>query len=288
MKERFYSFAGVRFRVCGADEEMYEDDRMLSPFRTEGQEWDHCLNMRIVDELPGPEGQLLFADSGKQVFQDGDTLIRYVGSVEKSLNGAYMRVSRRGDLSQVLVDRKSIWHGLSPRLVLNAMEAEHQIVQHGGFLLHASYIRWKDRAILFTAPSGTGKSTQAELWCRLRGAELINGDRAAVRSGSWVQYTNVPTAWGVPFSGSSGVCENVTLPIAAIVHLSQAPTTSIARLTGLKAFRCLWEGCSVNVWDRQDVAVCTDTVMEVIGNVPVYHLACTPDESAVIALEQVL
>ncbi len=42
---------------------------------------------------------------------------------------------------------------------------------------HCSYILHQNRAILFAAPSGTGKSTQAALWEKYRGAEIIIGDR---------------------------------------------------------------------------------------------------------------
>lgn len=37
-----------------------------------------------------------------------------------------------------------------------------------GFQLHASVINWKDKGILFSAPSGTGKSTQADLWKNMK------------------------------------------------------------------------------------------------------------------------
>jgi hypothetical protein len=74
------------------------------------------------------------------------------------------------------------------------------------------------------------------------------------------------------------------LPIAAIVYLSQAPESRICRLTGTAAFRRLWEGCSINVWDPDDMERCTDAVSGTVASVPVYHLACTPDESAVLAL----
>ena len=77
----------------------------------------------------------------------------------------------------------------------------------------------------------------------------------------------------------------MTLPIAAIVALSQAPTTTICRIRGLQAFRLIWEGCTVNHWDRQDMSTCMDRVSNVVQRIPVYHLACTPDESAVSTLE---
>ena len=199
------------------------------------------------------------------------------------MKDAYMRIHRFEEDSWVQMKRSSIVDGVGAKLILAAMELEHQIVQHHGFLFHSSYIRYGDGAILFTAPSGTGKSTQADLWCRLRDAELINGDRSAV-----VMEEGKAMVHGVPYSGSSGVSHNVTLPLKAIVRLTQAPVTRIKRLTGLQAFRHVWEGCTINTWNRNDMSLCMETVMEVVQSVSVFHLACTPDESAVIALEKAL
>ena len=95
-------------------------------------------------------------------------------------------------------------------------------------------------------------------------------------------------AEGIPFSGSSQICENCSLPLKAIVYLSQAPETTICPLTGVRAFARIWEGVSVNIWDKEDVEQVSATVQQVLERVPVYHLACTPDESAVSALEQML
>ena len=47
---------------------------------------------------------------------------------------------------------------------------------------------------------------------------------------------------GIPLAGSSGVCQNAQMPLAAIVYLSQAKETTIAPLTGFRAFRSIWEG----------------------------------------------
>lgn len=281
--ERFYRFAGIVYRVSGKAEDLFEKDGVLAPFRAEGDTFDCGMEFEIVPSLPEPEGELVFSGGLRCVFRNGDKQLSYVGSVSNSLDGAYMQIRRKENHSQILVRRESVPFGLTSRLVLNAMEAEHRIIQKGGFLLHASFIRWKDRAILFTAPSGTGKSTQAELWRCLRDAEIMNGDRAAVT----LEADGV-TAWGIPYCGTSGICKNARLPVAAIVYLSQAPRTQIRRLGGLQAFQHVWEGCSVNVWDQDDVEKCIQTVMTALEQVPVYHLACTPDDTAVEALEKML
>ena len=55
---------------------------------------------------------------------------------------------------------------------------ETLLLKYDGLLLHSSFIRWRGEGILFSAPSGTGKSTQADLWVKYEDAEILNGDRA--------------------------------------------------------------------------------------------------------------
>lgn len=274
--ERCYEIAGVRLRVVAPDRWMSRDTGLLERFSVAGG-YDRTLEFVVTRKLSAPEGICVYQDGGRQVFRNGEEQIRYEGSVQQGLEGAYLRIHRKGNhsLAQVLED--AIPYGITSKLIQSAMEAEHLIVGSGGFLLHASIVEYKDRAILFTAPCGTGKSTQAGLWQRLRGARVVNGDRAAVRGG---------TVWSTPFCGSSGIAVNRNVPIVAIVYLSQAPQTTLERLSGSRAFRKVWEGCSVNLWDDEDMKQCSSSVMHTLGAVPVYHLACTPDESAVLALER--
>lgn len=87
---------------------------------------------------------------------------------------------------------------------------------------------------------------------------------------------------------NSGSCENVTSELAAIICLSQAQVTTSTRLTGLRAFRQVWEGCTLDQWDRSEVAACADLVLDTLRQVSVIHLACTPDETAINAVEQTI
>jgi len=279
--EQFCQLAGIVIRVTAPDGQLDCVDPSLLPFACPAGPWDHWLDFTIVEKVSPPEGELVYTEAAKRIYISGDTHLRYEGTVSNSPAQAYIRIARRGNHSRVEVVRHILAGVITAKLVLNAMEAEHLIVQNRGILIHAAYIQWKNGAILFTAPSGTGKSTQAELWCRFRGAKLINGDRAAVMTTSEDVH-----ACGIPFSGSSGVNKNVTLPLLAVVYLSQGKSNRIQRLSGVQAFRRIWEGCSINVWNRDDLDACTRTVTDIVTRVPVFALSCTPDESAVFCLEQ--
>ncbi len=282
--ERFFTIAGFTWRLILPKGASWSCSGNLAAFSTEGGPWDHTLECRFCSTLPPAEGELVYNSPEKQLFRSGEIRSQYRGVMAQGLDGAYMSLRRQGSHTQVFLKEQAFQGTVSQKAVLCALELEHQLAGRDGFILHASWVRWRDRAILFTAPSGTGKSTQAELWCRLRGAELMNGDRAAV----FAEADGVPQVRGIPFAGSSGVCRNEAMPLAAIVYLSQAPETTIAPLSGFRAFRSIWEGCSVAALEREDAQRCLQSAMTVLEQVPVYHLACTPDESAVLALERLL
>lgn len=277
------NLAGQILRISGADGEMFPEPGILAPYVCEAARVDRDIVCRIVDRLPEPAGVCLYHDASRWVYQSGDAVVSYMGAVERSVEDAYIRAEHRERTTDLQVLSSSLNGRIPAKTVINGLEAEHWITQNDGFLFHCSYISHEGGAILFTAPSGVGKSTQAELWRLHRGARIINGDRAVVRLGQ-----QGIEAWGVPFCGSSGISNRSCLPLRAVVCLSQAPKTTIRPLIGARAFRLLWEGCSVHTWNRSDVLRCSETVQRTVEQVPVFHLACTPDESAVLALEQAL
>lgn len=281
MEERFYRLAGLRFRVLGQKRWFTQENGILSEFVAPAGDYDVQCTLDVVEALSDPEGELCFQDPGSRVFRLSDGMLRYKGSVESTLDGAYIRILRRGNQSTVQLKKDAIPFGITSKVIISCLEAVHHLTAAGGFLLHASWIKVGEKAILFTGPSGVGKSTQAALWEQHREAMLVNGDRAAVfpvEGGAQVR--------GIPYCGSSGVTKNLTLPLAAVVCLSQAPQTSITRLTGIGAFRRLWGECCINIWNPEDIECCTQSVSDVVSRVPIFHLACTPDLSAVLALEQ--
>ncbi len=282
--EKYYSFAGVDILIEMPEENAYTEERVLAPFRQTKTSNPHRFSFRMVDEILPPAGVCVASGSDFCVYQEEKGYTRYVGTLQEAWGNAYMRVEHLGNNHKAQIKRTRYnSQTIGVKTVLNGIAAEHLIAQAHGFVFHASFIAHNGRGILFTAPSETGKSTQAELWKRLRSAEIVNGDRSAVRI-----VEEGAIACGIPFAGSSQICKNETLPLAAIVYLKQAPQTSIRRLRGGEAFRRIWEGCSINVWDRSDVECVSATVEQVVQQVPIFELSCTPDESAVIALEGVL
>lgn len=283
MMKRNYRFAGIEISVQLPAGIEYTDEYRLGNFSVETVENPQIYKVELVKELDSPEGVCIAKYPEFRVYEHEGKRIRYIGSVQNTIEGAYIRVESCGSKHLVQLQEEKFPEKIGAKTILNSLGFEHLVAEAGGFILHCSYIERNGKAILFTAPSETGKSTQADLWNQLRGAEIINGDRAAVRI-----VDGQILAEGIPFAGSSQYCENRSMPIEAIVYLGQAPTTSISKLHGYPAFSKIWEGVSVNSWDRKDVEMVSDAVQEVVKRIPIFHLTCTPDESAIIALEEAL
>ncbi|MBR4308038.1 MAG: hypothetical protein IKT58_00440 [Oscillospiraceae bacterium] len=158
----------------------------------------------------------------------------------------------------------------------------HVLLHGQRLVLHASYVAYQNAAILFTAPSGTGKSTQAELWRQYRGAEILNGDRAVVGLRGDRAY-----AFGFPMCGSSEYCENRSLPLTCIVSLRQGPENRIRRLIGREALKVILNGTYADPKHPGDFSRNIEVAISLLQT-PVFELSCRPDVGAVEALEQAL
>lgn len=159
----------------------------------------------------------------------------------------------------------------------------HQLLLRDACVLHASYVDIGGYAILFTGPSGVGKSTQAGLWAAHDGAEIINGDRALLRktNGQW-------TAFGFPSCGTSGICINRNLPVKAIVVLSQGKENRVEQLPASAKIRALVSATELYPWDSEEINLALNIAKNIISEVPVLKLCCRPDQEAVQTLKAYL
>lgn len=166
---------------------------------------------------------------------------------------------------------------------VSLLALERQMIQEGALLLHSAYICRNGKAILFSAPSETGKSTQAALWEKYRKTRTINGDRALL-----IPDADGWRAYGWPVCGSSEICWNEAYPIEAIVMLRQAKTNEIRLLKGTDLIPKLRPQITINTWNLEFYMKALDFMGQLIQKVPVYELGCDMSEGAVRCLEQVL
>lgn len=161
-------------------------------------------------------------------------------------------------------------------LFLELLSLEKILLPQDILVLHSSYIIYNNNAIVFTAPSGTGKSTQADLWKQYKGAEVINGDRSIMKL-----TDDAVQSYSLPFCGSSGINLNKTAPLAGIILIEQAPENSVQKCPPAQAIRKLYSECSINHWNPNSIESSFQIIEKIVERVPVYILKCTISEEAV-------
>ena len=243
---------------------------------------EYTYYIEVTDHLPQPEGKVLARRPDLLVFQSETGESRLIGV--KGTEGYYACYQEvASDKARVLLARDRI-QGLHIDPVFTSLLAlERRLIARDSLILHCAYMVYQGEAILFSAPSETGKTTQANLWEKYRGSRTVNGDRALLgkRKGRW-------TAQGWPVCGTSEVCQNEEFPIRAVVMLSQAKENQAQQLPPGRAFPLLYSQITVNKWNMKDHLHAIDLIQELAEGVPVFHLGCTISEKAVDCLEKAL
>lgn len=253
------------------------------PFRTEEKAPD--MTYRIVpcpaDAPPVPsetEMELVSRDVVNSLYLSKDgRLFKRIAMREGDPRAMWFEqlLSNRAEATIYLPDNWLDYQGLG-----NAFSFEKTLLQFQGLMLHCALIEHEGRGIAFSAPSQTGKSTQAGLWEKHRDARILNGDRAILRNIDGVMY-----AFGSPYAGSSNVFIDVKVPLSAIVMLEQAKENTIRDIPQSEGLGLFIEQSSLPYWHTELMEMGMETLETLITTVPMAMLSCLPDEGAVRCLE---
>lgn len=250
----------------------------LQPFLCQPHKTADCeIRVEICHRLPKPEG---IWHGPECYLRQQDKLQTFHCHAPHGAPFAVTCMDSKGNI-QIAVDPACADYFSGSSGIFNRIGLENLLLQHSGLLLHASLINYAQKGIVFAGPSGVGKSTQAQLWQTYLGAEILNGDRAALRKTrtGWLSY-------GSPYAGTSGIYKNECVPLTAIVVLRQGKENRLHPMDVTEAFRCIWPEISLRRWDEAFVSRAMELCGKLLEDVPVYSLECLPDESAVKSLKE--
>lgn len=196
-----------------------------------------------MNKLPFPGNKILAIRDDLTICKTTNGEERFIGI--KGLNNHYVYYR---EISNKEAEIFAVRNGISvlqyDTVFTSLLALERQMIRRQSLIFHRSYVEYRGKAILFSAPSGTGKSTQAALWEKYRGSSTVNGDRALLRKvdGRW-------TACGWHVCGSSEMCKLSDTAIHAIVMLRQGCENRIVCLFSFEAFRQIYPQVTVNQWN---------------------------------------
>lgn len=251
-------------------------------FQIEHGQESYTYTIQLSERFPKPEGKQIVTKPDLLIFQSDTGETRYIGiKGMQEFYGYYHEID--DSHANVFVSPAFLSLFYSDPVFSSLLALERHLMDYGSFVLHCAYMRYKDQAILFSAPSETGKTTQANLWGQYRGGQTINGDKGLLQK---VDNTWMVKGW--PVCGSSEICFNEETPIKAIVMLSQGKNNTVTCLTPSKAFMEIYSQITINRWNVAHTTKAIELIEKLISEVPVYHLSCTISEDAVYCLESAL
>lgn len=160
-----------------------------------------------------------------------------------------------------------------------------KLIEQDVLLFHGSAIAVDGRAVLFTAKSGTGKSTHTRLWRETFGdrAVMVNDDKPLLK----VTQTGV-TVCGTPWDGKHRISTNCMMPLEAICILERGQENKIQPITARQALPMLMQQSHRSA-DPAGVAQLMKVLDKLSKQVRFYRLECNMDpEAAQVAYKAML
>ncbi len=159
------------------------------------------------------------------------------------------------------------------------------IIKHNAVFIHSSALIYDGGAYLFSARSGVGKSTHTKLWQKAFGekVQLINDDKPVVRI-----YNDKVIAYGTPFDGGSGIANNISAPLKAIVFIERGETNSVRIPSTTEIIQNLYIS-STRFVNKENASQMLANFEKLVNITDFYILTCNADiSSAYVARDAII
>lgn len=156
------------------------------------------------------------------------------------------------------------------------------MLDHDTLLFHGSVIAVEGKGFLFTAKSGTGKSTHTGLWREVFGdrAVMVNDDKPLLR----ITEQEV-TVFGTPYNGKHRLGNNISVPLKGLCLLTRSESNTIRKITKTEAYPMLIQQ-AYRPEDGQKLKKVLQLIDVMCKKVNLYRLGCNMEkEAALVAYE---
>ncbi len=151
-----------------------------------------------------------------------------------------------------------------------------KMLDHNVLMLHGSALCMDGEAYIFTAPSGTGKSTHTRLWRETFGDRvwMINDDKPMIRI-----ENGKATVYGNPWDGKHHLSRNASAPLKAVIWLKRDAENHIEPLKKSDIFPVLMVQ---GAWSKRGPQKMQAIQLEIklLDTVAFYVMGCNMDPEA--------
>lgn len=152
----------------------------------------------------------------------------------------------------------------------------YKILEHNGCVLHSSAVAVDGYAYLFSAHSGTGKSTHTSLWLEhfKDRAVIINDDKPCIREIDDELYV-----YGTPWSGKNDISVNDKFKLKAITFICRSDENWIRETSKPEAIS-LFLTQSYKPRDKEHMDLLLNMIDKIFSKIKIYKMGCNISEEA--------
>ncbi len=249
----------------------------------EDNQADFTLESKIVENMTLPtDGELLFDTPGQKLYKLPNSNFVHV-KIRSKDNYIVERFTYTPDWKHCSIELAEL-----PKCRLSVQDREYmftfeafvaRVCYLGGVMIHSSCISYKGEAVLFSANSGTGKSTHTTIWKKVfkDDVEFINDDKPIV----WLE-DGVPYAYGTPWSGKTDLNNNLRCPVKAIVFVERGLKNEIEEVSISEILFTLFSNIIIPIEDKSLAKRVLQVYNKILSNTKIYRLRCNMDDEAAI------
>lgn len=268
----YYKIAGITVNLVLPEEYLHPN---LSAYRVNGDINDANLTIRLQNDSCCQSTSLtpLVVSPYVNIYKPDENL--YLYEYKEFSNTYKMMYYTNEHLAEIIaspslpVAGNDLFYILRDAFLLVLQE-------YNTLVIHSSSIRYRNMAFLFSAPSGTGKTTHTTLWRTLYSTPILNGDIAAccIEDG-------IPIMYGLPWCGTSDDYLNVRERLGGIVFLSRGQKNEVTKLPHTESVMNIQSRSLSPNWTKNQCLDNWNTAQAISTLVPCFQLKCLPDSASV-------
>lgn len=272
---KYYKIAGLSFQICCERSMPYVEMRMAE-YESASCEPDISVRLVPADNIP-PVDARIYGGRALRFYETADGSFGFFSGNDGTVTRLMHSDAKFRRITVTVIDKENTDIIFFAYL---GMAFEMGAALHERIVLHSSALIYQNRAVAFSAPPETGKSTHTRLWKKVFGDDvtIVNDDKPAISFSDGKAILH-----GTPWAGSTGVNANMSAPLAAAVFLNRGEKNVINHIPIDVSIKLFLEETPKPVIPRLTPAY-LDLAGQLIESVPSYELFCNiSDEAAIIS-----
>lgn len=272
--------AGIKVDFKYTFDTFFKDN--IEAYITDEKTMDYTMSSHMVDSIKPIKGKVIAQKRNRTVYKDKN-------------NHIIVNLSNEGFIKEKIIhsiDYKHIEIFISKESKNNHAEIEYVLtglmflelaLKEKKLALHGAALNVNNNGIIFSAPSGVGKSTHANHWVtNIENVEVINDDKPLL-----FMNDGVPYVCGSPWSGKSRINKNQTVPLKQIVFLKQGSNNQIYQLSNKRKILYLFRN-TIRPRNEQLMEEAITIIDALMKSVDIVEYQLTKDKKSLPTIHQYL